>query len=199
MKVSARGSALEPHGRGLAEQQVLISAAAPAGQDLTNRLVRKGSVTKALQRLVNRTKSRVRARVEHDFAVDRLAVTSAARCESPKRQPVACSSGCLTGEAPTGSGAQTRSSSAVRTTGDAPFGHLKSTRLLIPVAGSAPASICATSTSSSFRPWIRPQRAPPTVRRTKMGCGQRSARPRFHGHFRATDRQPSAESEQKSR
>jgi IS5 family transposase len=52
-----------------ASQQALISAAAPAAQDLTNRLVRKGSVTEALERLVNRAKSRVRARVEHVFAV----------------------------------------------------------------------------------------------------------------------------------
>jgi IS5 family transposase len=52
-----------------ASQQALISAAAPAAQDLTNRLVRKGSVTEQLERLVNRAKSRVRARVEHVFAV----------------------------------------------------------------------------------------------------------------------------------
>jgi IS5 family transposase len=52
-----------------ASQQALIAAAAPAAQDLTNRLVRKGSVTEALERLVNRAKSRVRARVEHVFAV----------------------------------------------------------------------------------------------------------------------------------
>lgn len=52
-----------------ASQQTLISAAAPAAQDLANRLVRKGSVTEALERLVNRAKPRVRARVEHVFAV----------------------------------------------------------------------------------------------------------------------------------
>ena len=38
-------------------------------QNFTNRLVRKGSVTEELERLVNRAKSRVRARVEHVFAV----------------------------------------------------------------------------------------------------------------------------------
>lgn len=52
-----------------ASQHSLISAAAPAAQDLTNRLVRTGSVSEALERLVNRAKSRVRARVEHVFAV----------------------------------------------------------------------------------------------------------------------------------
>jgi IS5 family transposase len=52
-----------------ANQQALISAAAPAAQDLTNRLVRKGSVTEELERMVNRAKSRVRVRVEHVFVV----------------------------------------------------------------------------------------------------------------------------------
>ena len=38
-------------------------------QDLSNQRVRKGSVTEELERLVNRAKSRVRARVEHVFGV----------------------------------------------------------------------------------------------------------------------------------
>ena len=37
--------------------------------DLTNQLVRKGSAIEALERMVNRAKSRVRARVEHVFGV----------------------------------------------------------------------------------------------------------------------------------
>ena len=52
-----------------AGQHALIAAAAPKAQDLTNRLVRKGSATEALERVTNRAKSRVRARVEHVFAV----------------------------------------------------------------------------------------------------------------------------------
>mgnify|MGYP006880513169 CR=1 FL=1 len=47
----------------------LIVVAAPAVQDLTNRLVRKGSATEALKRVTNRAKSKVRAHVEHVFAV----------------------------------------------------------------------------------------------------------------------------------
>jgi IS5 family transposase len=35
----------------------------------TNHRVRKGNFTEALERMVNRAKSRVRARVEHVFAV----------------------------------------------------------------------------------------------------------------------------------
>jgi hypothetical protein len=35
MKVSARGSALEPHGRGLADQQARELAAAPVAQQIS--------------------------------------------------------------------------------------------------------------------------------------------------------------------
>jgi len=52
-----------------ASQQELIRSKAPKAADLTNRRVRKGSVTEELDRLVNRAKSRVRARVEHVFGV----------------------------------------------------------------------------------------------------------------------------------
>jgi IS5 family transposase len=52
-----------------AAQQTLIRGKAPGAQDLTNKTVRKGSVTEELERMVNRAKSRVRARVEHVFAV----------------------------------------------------------------------------------------------------------------------------------
>lgn len=52
-----------------ASQQELVHAKAPKAQDLTNQRVRKGSVTEELERLTNRAKSRVRARVEHVFAV----------------------------------------------------------------------------------------------------------------------------------
>jgi IS5 family transposase len=52
-----------------AAQQVLIRAKAPGAQDFTNKPVRKGSVTEELERMVNRAKSRVRARVEHVFGV----------------------------------------------------------------------------------------------------------------------------------
>ena len=52
-----------------ASQQELIHSKAPKAQDLSNQRVRKGSVTEALERLVNRAKSRVRARVEHVFGV----------------------------------------------------------------------------------------------------------------------------------
>ena len=37
--------------------------------DFTNKKVRKGSFTEELERMVNRAKSRVRARVEHVFGV----------------------------------------------------------------------------------------------------------------------------------
>jgi IS5 family transposase len=50
-----------------ASQNTLIQAKAPGALDLTNKTVRKGSVTEELERLVNRAKSRVRARVEHVF------------------------------------------------------------------------------------------------------------------------------------
>ena len=52
-----------------ASQQELIRFKAPNAADLTNQRVRKGSVTEELERLVNRAKSRVRARVEHVFGV----------------------------------------------------------------------------------------------------------------------------------
>jgi IS5 family transposase len=52
-----------------ASQQEQVHAKAPKAHDLTNQRVRKGSVTEELERLTNRTKSRVRARVEHVFAV----------------------------------------------------------------------------------------------------------------------------------
>jgi len=52
-----------------ASQEALIRAKAPKAMDLTNQRVRKGSMTEALERLLNRAKSRVRARVEHVFAV----------------------------------------------------------------------------------------------------------------------------------
>ena len=52
-----------------ASQQALIHAKAPKAQDLSNQRLRKGSVTEELDRLVNRAKSSVRARVEHVFGV----------------------------------------------------------------------------------------------------------------------------------
>jgi IS5 family transposase len=52
-----------------ASQQALIHGKAPGAMDCTNRRVREGSPTEALERLINRAKSRVRSRVEHVFAV----------------------------------------------------------------------------------------------------------------------------------
>ena len=52
-----------------ASQRELIRAKAPQAMDCTNQRVRKGSVTEELERLINRAKSRVRARVEHVFGV----------------------------------------------------------------------------------------------------------------------------------
>ena len=52
-----------------AAQQATIQAKAPRAQDFTNKTVRKGSVTEELERMVNRAKSRTRARVEHVFGV----------------------------------------------------------------------------------------------------------------------------------
>ena len=52
-----------------AAQQALMKAKAPAAQDWTNKTVRKGSITEELECMVNRVKSRVRARVEHVFSV----------------------------------------------------------------------------------------------------------------------------------
>ena len=52
-----------------ASQQELIASKAPNARDVTNQRVRKGSVTEELERMLNRAKSKVRARVEHVFAV----------------------------------------------------------------------------------------------------------------------------------
>jgi transposase, IS5 family len=52
-----------------AAQNALIQAKAPGAQDFTNKTVRRGSATEELERMVNRAKSRVRARVEHVFGV----------------------------------------------------------------------------------------------------------------------------------
>jgi IS5 family transposase len=52
-----------------AGQNALLQAKAAGVLDLTNKPVRKGSVTEELERMVNRAKSRVRARVEHVFGV----------------------------------------------------------------------------------------------------------------------------------
>ena len=52
-----------------ASQQELLRSKAPKAEDLSNQRVRKGSVTEELERLINRAKSRVRARVEHVFGV----------------------------------------------------------------------------------------------------------------------------------
>jgi transposase, IS5 family len=52
-----------------ASQSELIHTKAPQASDMTNQRVRKGSPTEELERMINRAKSRVRARVEHVFAV----------------------------------------------------------------------------------------------------------------------------------
>lgn len=52
-----------------ASQGDQIQGKAPAAMAMTNKPVRKGSVTEVLERMVNRAKSRVRARVEHVFGV----------------------------------------------------------------------------------------------------------------------------------
>lgn len=52
-----------------AAQKELIQAKAPGALDLTNKTVRRGSLTEELERMLNRAKSRVRARVEHVFGV----------------------------------------------------------------------------------------------------------------------------------
>ena len=52
-----------------ASQEALIRGKAPDAQDYTNKRVRKDSPTEELERLVNRAKSRTRARVEHVFGV----------------------------------------------------------------------------------------------------------------------------------
>jgi len=52
-----------------ASQSELIRTKAPQATDMTNQRVRKGSPTQEIERLINRVKSGVRARVEHVFAV----------------------------------------------------------------------------------------------------------------------------------
>jgi IS5 family transposase len=52
-----------------ASQQALIASKAPNARDATNRRVREGGPGEEIARLVNRSKSRVRSRVEHVFAV----------------------------------------------------------------------------------------------------------------------------------
>jgi len=52
-----------------AAQHEAIKTKAPRAADFTNKTVRKGSVTEELERMVNRAKSRTRARVEHVFGV----------------------------------------------------------------------------------------------------------------------------------
>ncbi|CAN7413835.1 IS5 family transposase [Acidovorax sp. LjRoot194] len=52
-----------------ASQKALIGSKAPRAKDFTNQRVRKGGEMQEVQRAKNRNKSRVRARVEHVFAV----------------------------------------------------------------------------------------------------------------------------------
>jgi transposase, IS5 family len=52
-----------------ASQQALIASKAPRAVDHTNQRVRKGSSTQEIERMINRAKSQVRARVEHVFGV----------------------------------------------------------------------------------------------------------------------------------
>ena len=52
-----------------ASQKALIQGAAPHAKDFTNQRVRKGGESDEAQRSKNRNKSKVRARVEHVFAV----------------------------------------------------------------------------------------------------------------------------------
>jgi IS5 family transposase len=52
-----------------ASQSELIHTKAPRASDMTNQRVRKGSPTEKIERMINRVKSGVRARVEHVFAV----------------------------------------------------------------------------------------------------------------------------------
>ena len=52
-----------------ASQKTLIQARAPQAKDFTNQRVRKGAENDEVQRSKNRNKSKVRARVEHVFAV----------------------------------------------------------------------------------------------------------------------------------
>ena len=52
-----------------ASQKALIKSKAPNARDFTNQRVRKGGVIDEVERAKNRNKSKVRARVEHVFAV----------------------------------------------------------------------------------------------------------------------------------
>mgnify|MGYP000025760951 CR=1 FL=1 len=52
-----------------ASQQELMHSKAPQARDCTNQRVRPGSATEGLDEVLNRAKSKVRARVEHVFAV----------------------------------------------------------------------------------------------------------------------------------
>jgi IS5 family transposase len=52
-----------------ASQKALIQARAPQAKDFTNQRVRRGAEIDEAQRSKNRNKSKVRARVEHVFAV----------------------------------------------------------------------------------------------------------------------------------
>jgi IS5 family transposase len=52
-----------------ASQKALIASKAPNARDVTNKRVRKGSGGEDIARMINRSKSRVRSRVEHVFAV----------------------------------------------------------------------------------------------------------------------------------
>jgi IS5 family transposase len=52
-----------------ANQKALIGSKAPQAKDFTNQRTRKGGVVDEVQRSKNRNKSKVRARVEHVFAV----------------------------------------------------------------------------------------------------------------------------------
>ena len=57
-------------------QHASIQTKAPRAQELTNKAVRKGSPAEALERLVDRANSRVRAWVEHVFGVVKMAMGS---------------------------------------------------------------------------------------------------------------------------
>ena len=52
-----------------ASQKALIKAKAPQAKDFTNQRVRRGGEVDGARRAKNRNKSKVRARVEHVFAV----------------------------------------------------------------------------------------------------------------------------------
>ena len=68
-----------------ASQKDLIESKAPRAQDFTNQRVRKGGWIDEIERAKNRNKSRVRARVEHVFAVvKRLWVSPAGWPRTPR-------------------------------------------------------------------------------------------------------------------